>query len=269
MPDPLLEVDLTVRYPSSGAAVDGVRFDVGRGEIVGLAGESGSGKSTVALAIIGLVSRRGGIPSGSIRFKGRELLRESQGELRKIRGRELSLLLQNPLSALNPGLRLRKQFREAWRAHNSDRQGWLERASEVLDAVGLPAGDALFDRRPRELSTGMAQRVLLSMALLHSPDLLIADEPTSALDVITQAEVLSLFRNLNRRYGLSLLLISHDILSLVSICDRIAVMTQGSIVEIAAAKELLVNPRHPYTRQLVAALPLDVLRTIAEGAATG
>lgn len=262
----LLEVDLSVRYPSSGAAVDEVRFHVAQGEIIGLAGESGSGKSTVALSIVGLLSRRGGIASGSVRFKGREMLGRREAELRSVRGRQLSLLLQNPLSALNPSLRLRKQFFEAWRAHSSDRHGWIQRASETLDAVGLPPSDAFFDRRPRELSTGMAQRVLLAMALLHSPDLLIADEPTSALDVITQAEVLSLFRKLNVRHGLSLLLISHDILALVSICDRIAIMKQGRIVEIAPARDLLVNPAHPYTQQIAAALPLEILRSTAERA---
>jgi ABC-type dipeptide/oligopeptide/nickel transport system ATPase component len=262
MDNPLLEVDLSVRYPSSGAGVHDVRFQVGRGEIVGLAGESGSGKSTVALAVMGLLARRGGIPSGRIAFKGRELLGCPPAELRSMRGRELSLLLQNPLSALNPNLRLRKQFYEAWRAHSTQKDGWIARASETLTAVGLPAGDAFFNHRPRELSTGMAQRVLLALSLLHSPALLIADEPTSALDVITQSEVLSLFRGLNHSYGLSMLLISHDILALVSICDRIAIMKEGTIVETAAASELLTNPKHPYTKRIVEALPLAVLRCV-------
>lgn len=260
----LLDVDLRVRYPSSGATVQDVRFQLGRGEIVGLAGESGSGKSTVALAIMGLVGRRGGIATGRVLFNGRDLLDCAYAEMRNIRGRELSLLLQNPASALNPGLRLRKQFMEAWRAHSNDRDGWIRHASETLAAVGIAADRAFFERRPRELSIGMAQRTLLAMSLLHRPQLLIADEPTSSLDVITQSEVLSLFRSLNRTYGLALLLISHDILSLVSICDRIAVMRQGTIVEIAAARDILLNPAHPYTKQIVAALPVDILRSLAE-----
>lgn len=264
---PLLEVDLSVRYPSSGSGVDGVRFQIERGEIIGLAGESGSGKSTVALAIMGVLARRGGIPTGEVRFNGRDLLRCSAAELRGIRGRELSLLLQNPLSALNPSLPLRKQFYEAWRAHSDDHQGWIQRASETLEAVGLAPDHAFFNRRPRELSTGMAQRVLLALALLHSPALLVADEPTSALDVITQAEVLALFRSLNAKYGLSLLLISHDILALVSICDRIAVMKEGRIVEIAAAHDILLNPAHPYTREIIAALPVNALRSLSERSA--
>ncbi len=256
---PLLDIDLSVRYPSSGARIDNVCLSLQPGEILGLAGESGSGKSTVALGIIGLVGLRGGIATGRVEFSGRDLLGCTQSELRRLRGFELSLLLQNSMSALNPSLRLRTQFLEAWRAHSQVLNGCQDAALRTLNAVGLSGDGAFLERYPRELSTGMAQRVLLALALLHGPRLLIADEPTSALDVITQGEVLALFRTLNRTYGLSLLLISHDVLALVSICDRIAVMKDGMIVETASAADLLVKPIHPYTQQLVRALPLEIL----------
>lgn len=261
---PLLEMDATMRYPSSRAEIGPVRLTVGCGELVGLAGESGSGKSTVGLAIMGLLGMRGGLAAGSIRFEGAELLQRSRSELRHIRGRRLSLVLQNPASALNPGLKLKTQFAEAWRAHSPDREGWMPAAERTLKAVGLPADEHLYSRYPRELSTGMAQRVLLALALLHHPALLIADEPTSALDIVTQRDVLSLFRRLNRELGLSFLLISHDILGLLSICDRIAVMRHGQIVETATPQDLLFRPAHPYVQQIVNALPIDLLHSVSQ-----
>jgi ABC-type dipeptide/oligopeptide/nickel transport system ATPase component len=265
-PPRLLEINVSMQYPASQVNLGPVCLSVGRGEIVGLAGESGSGKSSVGLTIMGLLGMRGGRATGSVLFEGRDLLQCSQPDLRTIRGKRLSLILQNPTSALNPGLRLKTQFAEAWRAHSADRNGWIPAAIRTLQAVGLSAEPSFFNKYPRELSTGMAQRVLLGISLLHAPALLIADEPTSALDVITQAEVLALFRHLNKDSGLSLLLISHDILGLLSVCDRIAIMRQGEIVETATPHDLLHNPIHPYVQKVVNSLPIDVLRSVANAA---
>ncbi|HET8549988.1 MAG TPA: ABC transporter ATP-binding protein [Bryobacteraceae bacterium] len=251
----LLDACITVDYPGRPSALRGVALAVCDGEIVGLAGESGSGKSTVALALMSLAARRGGSVHGRVLWRGTDLLTLGERELRRIRGREIGLMLQNPMAALNPQLRLATQFREAWRAHAPSSNAWRERALDTLARLGLPAGEALLSCVPGELSVGMAQRVLLALAILHRPRLLIADEPTSALDVITQSEMLALFRRLRSEFGMSLLIISHDLLALASVCDRITVLRAGEVVEALAADELFSGAKNDYTRRLIAALP--------------
>jgi ABC-type dipeptide/oligopeptide/nickel transport system ATPase component len=252
---PLLRVSLDVDYANKPGALRGVSFTVRRGEVLGLIGESGSGKSTVALAVLRLLRRTAHV-RGSIEFDGRDLIGSSEGELRKIRGREIGLVLQSPLASLNPVLRIGTQLAEAWAAHRrTPRQETRARLLHVLDLVSLPANDDFLSRYPRQLSVGLAQRVLIAMAILHEPKLLIADEPMSALDVITGAEILQLFARLNRELNMAILFISHDLLSVASLCGRVAIMRSGEIVESAPTIRIFRDPRHEYTRALVAALP--------------
>ena len=251
----LLDAVLTVDYRGRLQALRDVRLSVSPGEILGLAGESGSGKSTVALALMNLVGRRGGAVHGRVLWRGSDLLAAGERDLRRVRGREIALMLQNPMAALNPRLRLATQFREAWLAHAAGSGVWQERALDTLARLGLAADEAFLRRYPGELSIGMAQRVLLALTVLHRPKLLIADEPTSALDVITQSEVLGLFRRLRADFGMSLLIISHDLPALASVCDRITVLRSGELVETLPATRLFTGAEHEYTRRLVAALP--------------
>lgn len=254
----LLECDLSVTYHRTGAGIRDVRFAVAQAEILGIAGESGSGKSTIATAILGLSERRGAMTRGSVRFRGTELLTMRERELRSLRGREIALVSQSSLAALNPALRLKTQFREVWRAHRKNGD-WKASAVPTLDLLRVPSTKEFLERYPGELSVGMAQRILIALALLHDPALLIADEPTSALDLVTQAELLELFRRLRDERGKSVLFISHDLLALAAVCDRIAVLREGTLVEIVDAKRFLTDPTHEYTRRLVAAL-----RTISQ-----
>jgi ABC-type glutathione transport system ATPase component len=259
----LLSAQLTVRYPGKDPVLRGVSLDIGRGEIVGLVGQSGSGKSTLAMAILGLLGRQRAIVEGSIFFQGAQLLTMREREMRSLRGRSLSLVLQSPLASLNPALRIRTQLREAWRAHSGGRATAddCDRAIQsALKSVSLPGGDddatkEFLRKRASQLSVGQAQRVLIAMAVLHRPALLIADEATSALDVITQSEILELFARLNRETGMSILYISHDLPSVAEICQRIAILHQGEIVECGTTEQIFTAPEHPYTRRLMAALP--------------
>jgi ABC-type glutathione transport system ATPase component len=251
----LLDALLSVDYPGRPGALREVGLRVLDGEILGLAGESGSGKSTVALALMNLSTRRGGRVSGRVLWKGTDLLAAGEGELRRLRGREIALMLQNPMAALNPGLRLGTQFREAWRAHAPASPEWQERALDTLARLGLAADQKFLRLYPAELSIGMAQRVLLALTVLHRPKLLIADEPTSALDVITQSEMLALFRRLRSEFGMSLVIISHDLLALASVCDRITILRAGEVIETLPAGGLFTAAQEEYTRRLVAALP--------------
>ena len=265
-PDPsqvLLSAQLTVRYPGKDPVLRGVSLEIGRGEIVGLVGQSGSGKSTLAMAILGLLGRQRAVVDGSILFQGVELLTMCEREMRSLRGRSLSLVLQSPLASLNPALRIRTQLREAWRAHSDDNatSDDCDRAIQsALKSVSLPGGDDeaskdFLRKRASQLSVGQAQRVLIAMAVLHKPALLIADEATSALDVITQSEILELFARLNRETGMSILYISHDLPSVAEICQRIAILHQGEIVECGTTEQIFKAPGHAYTRRLMAALP--------------
>ncbi len=236
---PLLSLRVSASYAGRAAVLRDVCLDVGRGEVVGLVGESGCGKSTLALSILRLEQLKGGRAEGSIVFDGSELITMREREMRSLRGREIGLVLQSPMSALNPALRVGTQLEEAWRAHRRTSRAECEDALlDTLESVSLARDRGLLRRYPAQLSVGQAQRVLIGMAVMHRPKLLIADEPTSALDMITQAEILVLFSSLSRGMGMSLLYISHDLLSVATICDRVAVMEQGEIVECRPIREI-------------------------------
>ena len=228
---PLLDVDISVDYPNRPEVLRDVRFTLARGEIAGLIGASGAGKSTIALAVMRLVELRGGRIRGRILFDGRDLMTLDHAALRRIRGREIGLVLQSPVTALNPALKLETQLREIWRAHSAE--PWREaRASivDLLERMGLPASVPEFLRRhPRELSVGQAQRVAIAMAVMHRPQLLIADEPTSALDPESRAGILDLFESLNRDLNISILYVSHDTPSVDHLCHRVIELTPAPV----------------------------------------
>lgn len=250
----LLEARFSVDYPNKPGVLRNVELDMHEGEILGLVGESGSGKSTIALALLGLLDHKGGKVNGEILFDGRDLLQLRAREMRHIRGREIALVLQSPIASLNPALRIGTQIAEAWRAHNPEAKLWKERALELFDLVSLPAEDGFLDRYPRQLSVGQAQRVLIAMAILHRPRLLIADESTSALDAITQSEILALFQRLNRELNMAMLFISHDLLSVASVCQRIAILQNGRIIESGSTQQMFREPRTEDTRALLQAV---------------
>jgi ABC-type dipeptide/oligopeptide/nickel transport system ATPase component len=245
---------ISARYPGAAPVLDNAELAIAPGEILGLVGRSGEGKSTIALAILKLL--KPGVATGEIWFRGRPLLALAEREMRRIRGREIALVPQSPIAALNPALTIGAQLREAWDVHRSAGVRDLgPRLGELLSAVNLPGEAVFLGRYPRELSVGLAQRVLIAMALVHRPALILADEPTSALDMITQAEILELLARLNREMGTAMLYISHDLLSVAGLCHRVAILHQGRIVECAAAAEIFGAPQHPYTRQLIRAIP--------------
>jgi ABC-type glutathione transport system ATPase component len=254
--DVLLAARVSVRYGEKPAVLRDVEFEIRRGEVLGLVGQSGSGKSTLAMAILGLLDRKAARAEGAIKFEGCDLLTLRERELRGLRGRKIALVLQSPLSSLNPALKIRTQLNEAWRAHaegsNADCENSIRAA---LDSVSLPSNDDFLRKHPSQMSVGQAQRVLIAMAVLHRPALLIADEATSALDVITQSEILALFRGLNRSSGMAILYISHDLASVAGICDRIAILHEGRIVETGSTEQVLLSPCHEYTQRLMAAMP--------------
>jgi ABC-type glutathione transport system ATPase component len=251
----LLSAQLSVRYAGKPAVLRDVRLEIQRGEVLGLVGQSGSGKSTLALAILGLLDKRAQV-EGTIRLQESDLLQLSERELRALRGRAVALVLQSPLSSLNPALKIRTQLREAWRAHASGTAADCANAIRAsLQSVSLPTDDDFLRKHPSQMSVGQAQRVLIAMAVMHRPALLIADEATSALDVITQSEILALFRQLNRSTGMAILYISHDLASVAGICDRIAILHEGEIVECGATAQIFAHPQHAYTQQLMAAMP--------------
>lgn len=260
----LLSAQITVRYAGKAPVLRNVSLDIAQGEVVGLVGQSGSGKSTLALAMLGLLGRQRAIVEGKIIFQGADLLSMRERELRNRRGRTLSLVLQSPLASLNPALEIRTQLREAWRAHSdasTTNQDCEQAIQSALKSVSLPNGENknenedFLRKRSSQLSVGQAQRVLIAMAILHRPALLIADEATSALDVITQSEILQLFAGLNRETGMSILYISHDLPSVAGLCQRIAILHEGEIVESGCTEQIFTAPAHAYTQRLMAALP--------------
>lgn len=254
--EPLLSTEVSVQYGDKPAVLRNIALDLQRGEVLGLIGQSGSGKSTLAMTILGLLDRKRASTQGSILFEGTNLLTLREAELRNLRGRKIALVLQSPLSSLNPALKIRTQLREAWRAHSSGPSANCDPAiRNALGSVSLPSGEDFLRKHPAQMSVGQAQRVLIAMAVMHRPALLIADEATSALDVITQAEILKLFRELNRNSGMAILYISHDLASVAGICDRVAILHEGEIVESGATAQVLTTPRHDYTQRLIAAMP--------------
>ena len=255
-PQTLLRLKLSVQYPGPTQVLRDLTLDVRCGEILGLVGQSGCGKSTLSLAILRLLYLKNARAEGTIVFGDRDLMLLKEKEMRGIRGKEIALVLQSPMSSLNPALRIGAQLEEAWDIHVRSTRGERRRAvMEAMENVSLPACDDFLRRYPSQLSVGQAQRVLIAMAVLHRPPLLIADEPTSALDIITQSEILELFSSLNRKLGMSILYISHDLLSVATISHRVAVMEQGEIVECRKTAEVFAAPEHPYTRRVIAALP--------------
>ncbi|MES2208682.1 MAG: ABC transporter ATP-binding protein [Chloroflexota bacterium] len=238
-------------------AVDGIDFHVGRSEILGLVGESGCGKSVTSLSIMRLIASPGIIEAGEVLFDGRDLLKIPAAEMRAIRGNRISMIFQQPTSALNPVWDVGRQIGEVLEVHrNMKRADARRQALELLKMVGIPDAKRRLDAYPHELSGGMAQRVMIAMALACEPELLIADEPTTALDVTIQAQILDLMRDLRDRTGTAIILITHDLGVVAETCDRVAVMYAGEIIEQATLEELFAAPRHPYTRGLLGSIPV-------------
>jgi peptide/nickel transport system ATP-binding protein len=258
--DTLLTVDeLTTAFDLPGGpvpAVNNVSFEIRQGETLGVVGESGSGKSVTAFSIMRLVQPPGRIVAGTIRFKGRNLLELSEREMRTVRGAQISLIFQEPMTALNPVFTIGNQLRETLLVHGkATRRNAAARAAEWLDAVRIPEAAARANDYPHQLSGGMRQRVLIAMALACRPALVIADEPTTALDVTIQAQILDLLREMKSTLNLSLLLITHDLGIIAETADRVAVMYAGRIVEQGAVRDVFRRPQHPYTRGLLASMP--------------
>jgi ABC-type dipeptide/oligopeptide/nickel transport system ATPase component len=254
---PLLEVQhLSVTFGGPAPAVDDVSFSITHGETLGLVGESGSGKSVTAFSILRLLQPPGRITSGRVMFEGRDLLTLTEGEMREVRGAGISLIFQEPMTALNPVMRVGDQIAEALLVHGkSSRAEARARAVELLEAVKIPDATRRVRDYPHQLSGGMRQRVMIAIALACRPPLVIADEPTTALDVTIQAQVLELLRELKARYNLALLLITHDFGVIAEMADSVAVMYKGRLVERGAVREVLRHPSHDYTRNLLAAVP--------------
>lgn len=238
-------------------AVDGVSFYVRRGESLGIVGESGSGKSVTQISILGLIpTPPGRIAGGEIFFKGEDLLKKSDKEMRKIRGNQISMIWQDPMTSLNPFLRISRQLMEPLRIHkNMGKVEARKKAIEMLDKVGIPDAAARIDQYPHQFSGGMRQRVMIAMALLCEPTLLIADEPTTALDVTIQAQILELIKSLRTDFGTSVVTITHDLGVVAGISDRVIVMYAGQVMEEATADDLFYHPAHPYMVGLLKSVP--------------
>ena len=257
--EPLLSIrGLRVGFRKAGSqfeAVRGIDLDVAKGEVVGIVGESGSGKSVGMLAALGLTSKNA-VVTGSVRFKGEELVGKPAREMRKIRGARIAMIFQDPLSSLNPVMTVGAQIAEAVRLHQRvTRKQAMARAVELLNLVAIPQPERRASQYPHEFSGGMRQRAVIAMAVANDPDLLIADEPTTALDVTVQAQILNVLRSLQERLGLGLVLITHDLGVVAGHADRVAVVYSGRVVEQATVSDLFADPRHPYTRGRIASIP--------------
>ena len=262
MPEPLLSIrDLVVEFGTDDGvvhAVEGVSYDVFPGEILGIVGESGSGKSVSTLALLGLIPLPPGrIPAGTAMFKGRDLLRLSNRELREFRGNEVAMIFQDPMTSLNPVLTIGFQLGEAIKTHfpNERHEVIKARVVELLRIVGVPNPDVRFDQYPHEFSGGMRQRAMIAMSIANSPSLLIADEPTTALDVTIQAQVLEVMKRVQAETRAATILITHDLGIVAEMCDRVLVMYAGRIVESGDVRTVFGKPRHPYTIGLMDSLP--------------
>ncbi len=256
----LLEIDQLqthFRTPDGiNRAVDGVSFAIEAGQTLAVVGESGCGKSVTAMSILRLIPEPPGKLAGAIRFQGKNLLECSDAEMRQIRGNEISMIFQEPMTSLNPVLTVGRQIGETLRLHqNMSKAQANERAVEMLQLVGIPEPRRRVDEYPHQLSGGMRQRVMIAIALACSPKLLIADEPTTALDVTIQAQILDLMRDLKARVGAAIMLITHDLGVVAEVADQVVVMYAGRKVEEAPVRELFANPRHPYTQGLLGAVP--------------
>ncbi|MEV6314616.1 ABC transporter ATP-binding protein [Streptomyces sp. NPDC051776] len=260
-----LEVrDLKVHFPTEDGlvkAVDGLSFSLEKGKTLGIVGESGSGKSVTSLGIMGLhrvgqYGRRKTRISGEIWLDGQELLSAQADEVRKLRGREMSMIFQDPLSALHPYFTIGQQIVEAYRIHHDvDKRTARKRAVEMLDRVGIPQPDQRVDNYPHEFSGGMRQRAMIAMSLVNNPELLIADEPTTALDVTVQAQILDLIRDLQKEFGSAVIIITHDLGVVAELADQILVMYGGRCVERGTAEQVFYEPQHPYTWGLLGSMP--------------
>jgi oligopeptide/dipeptide ABC transporter ATP-binding protein len=250
----------TTFYTSEGVghAVDGVSFQVKRGETLGLVGESGCGKSVTAFSILRLIaSPPGRIESGKILFQGQDLLKLTEKEMRDIRGNKISMIFQEPMTALNPVFTVGEQIAEVYRIHRQmNRREAFDAAVEIMEKVRIPAAPQRAREYPHQLSGGMRQRVMIAMGLACDPHLLIADEPTTALDVTVQAQILALMDDLKERTGASIILITHDLGVIAEVADRVAVMYAGQIAEEAPVEAIFESPRHPYTQGLLRSIPL-------------
>src|SRR5690625_1097725 len=237
-------------------AVDGVSLNLPKGKTLGIVGESGSGKSITALSILQLLDKPGKIMGGEINFKGKDLTKMSPREIRNIRGNEISMIFQEPMTSLNPVYTIGQQIFEALKIHEGlGKTEGTKRAIELLNLVGIPSPEDRIKQYPHELSGGMRQRVMIAMALACNPDLLIADEPTTALDVTIQAQILELIKDLQQEFGMSVIMITHDLGVVAETCDYVAVMYAGQVVEYQDVKSLFKNPQHPYTVGLIKSIP--------------
>jgi peptide/nickel transport system ATP-binding protein len=258
---PLLEVKnlKTYFYTEDGIvkAVDGVDFVVYPGEVLGLVGESGCGKSVTSLSVLRLISKPGKVVEGEVRFAGEDLLKFSENEMTHVRGNRISMIFQQPQTALNPVFKVADQIAEVLSIHQfMGKEEGYKRAVELLKMVGIPEAERRAQSFPHELSGGMAQRVMIAMALACMPELLIADEPTTALDVTIQAQIIDLMRDLRNKVNASIVLITHDLGVVADMAERVAVMYAGRIVEQADVKPLFAKPMHPYTQGLMGSIPV-------------
>jgi oligopeptide/dipeptide ABC transporter ATP-binding protein len=264
--EPLLSVeDLRVEFWTSRGtvhAVNGITLDIAPGETLGIVGESGCGKSVTSLAILGLLARAGRVVGGTAMFEGRDLLQLKDDQLRQIRGRDIAMIFQDPMTSLNPVLTVGRQIREALETHfDLDKKEAMARSAELLDRVGIPSPKMRLKDYPHQFSGGMRQRAMIAMALACEPKLLIADEPTTALDVTIQAQILDLLRQLVAEQDAALILITHDLGVVAGMCERVNVMYAGMFVETGSATALFGRPRHPYTLGLLQSIPrLDATR---------
>jgi peptide/nickel transport system ATP-binding protein len=237
-------------------AIDGISFDIAKGEVLGVVGESGAGKSVTGNAVIGLIDAPGRIAGGEILLAGRRIDNLPAEEMRRIRGKRIGMIFQDPLTSLNPLYKIGEQIVETIRTHSSlSESAARKRAIELLAEVGIPAPDKRIDSYPHEFSGGMRQRVVIALAICADPELIIADEPTTALDVSVQAQIISLIRRLGRDHGTAVMLVTHDMGVIAETCDRVAVMYSGRIAEIGPVQDVIRNPLHPYAKGLMGAIP--------------
>ena len=237
-------------------AVRGISFDVNEGEVLGIVGESGSGKSVTSLSIMGLLQYPGRVVDGEILLNGEDILTYSKNQMRRVRGKEIAMIFQDPMTSLNPVYTIGNQIMEMILEHEKmSRREARARAIEMLKLVGIPAAEKRIDSYPHEFSGGMRQRVMIALALSCNPKLLIADEPTTALDVTIQAQILNLIKSLNKQFGMTTMLITHDLGVVATVCDKVAVMYGGLIMEYGTADEIFYHPRHPYTMGLLGSIP--------------